>query len=569
MPEPCSFCGGSHSSYSPPPFSTPCSNTPGQCTPIDSSCVTYTGQVLNCLNVTPGESQESINQKIDGLFCISSGVDWSSFDYHCLTDDTTITTPEQFVSYMTLVYCNLQSNYDTFVGTTFPNQVATLNTSINSILSPGLTLCAGSGITPSDTYTSILTKLANKVCTLSAQDVSSANWTSCFTVPTLPTTVVDGFNVVISQICQVKALASAPVTLPTFNNQGSCLANPGTADTLVDTINKIKTRVCLSPTYSIGATTWDCFTTPTDFQSVVNLLVAQANIAKKHDAVFDSNIFAVTDNGCNGRAVTLQAGFSGSDRLVASDASDSNPGTLADKLTPGTNITLDNTTSPGHIIVNAAPSLNDKVKANTSDTTAGYLVDKLQGASTDGIDLTAVANIGNTQVVLTPTLDFSVLATKFFDQVEGDPDLYARFCSLICGCQPCNTTPPVTPTVKRVRLRVVNNGVRTTANKYVFTQNSPVLGWTASVISVDAGQTYESGWYDVTSTTTTLAANVSITDANPAPFTQNLNVRVLQPSNATIPGTTSYVGVLGTGYTNTNFSLGSLTTDMTIEVQIS
>lgn len=568
MAEQCSFCGGNHSSYSPPPFSAPCSNTPGQCTPVDSSCVVYTGPALNCIDAAPGDSQELINQKVDAILCTSSGADWSTFNYHCLTDDTVITTPAQFVSYMTLVYCNLQSDYDTFVGTTFPNQVTTINNSINAIVNPGLTLCAGSGITSSDTYTSILTKLANKVCTLSAQDVSTANWTSCFTVPTLPTTVIDGFNVVISQICQVKALASAPVVLPTFNNQGSCLASPGTADTLVDTINKIKTRVCQSPVYSIGSTTWDCFTTPTDFQSVINLLVAQANISKKHDTTFDADIFAVTDNGCNGRAITLQAGFSGSDRYVASDSADTSPGTLADKLTAGANVTIDNTTAPGQIILSAVASPNDKVKANVSDTTPGYLSSKIIGDSTDGITLNISNEPGNAFLIATPSLDFTILATRFFDEVEASPDLYSRFCALICGCQPCNTTPPVTPTVKRVRLRVVNNTVRTIANKYVLTQNSPVLGWTASVISVDAGQTYESGWYDVTSTTTTLTSLFSITEAG-TPSTQNLNIRVLQPSNITIPGTSSYVGVLGSGYSNTSFSLGSLTTDMTVEVQIS
>lgn len=570
MPEePCFGCGDSGMSYSPPPIQ-PCQNTPGNCVPVDASCVTYTGPKLNCSDINPNTDVETILQTMDQKICSIEGGDWSTYNYHCLADDFTITSASEFVSAMTDAYCNLQSNYDTFTGTTYPTQITALNTSINSILSPGLTLCAASGITSSDTYTSILTKFSNKICDLSVNDVSTANWSQCFTVPTPPSTVLDGFNVVLDQVCQVKALTGT-TTLPTFNNQGSCLPSPGTADSLVNTITKIKTRLCQSPTYDINATTWSCITQPADFQGVVNAVVGNVQSLMSSNPVFDTNIFSLTPNGCNGTNISLQPGFAGVDRLVASDSLDSSPGTLSDKIQAGTNITTDNITVPGKLIINAASSLNDKVKSNVSDASSGYLFDKLLGSGTDGISLATSTLVDNSKVVVTPSLDFSVLATKFFDQVEGDPNLYARFCALICGCKPCQEGgTPVTPSARRVRLRVVNNSpTNTYENKYTLFQNSPVLGWTDTTIVVAPSETYESGWYDVTSSLTTLSSSLSIIDAGHTGVTQNLTIRVLQPGNTAIPGTTSFTGVLGAGYSNSSFSLGSLVTDITVEVRIS
>lgn len=564
--EPCLSCGGNYSSYSPPPNSIqPCSQVPGTCQQTDSSCSIYTGARLFCIGVDPNNSVELILQKLDEKICSMDAGDWSGFNYHCLTDDVTITSASEFVNQMTLQFCNLQTSYTTFTGTTYVSDKANLQAQITSILSPGLTLCAGSGVTSSDTYTSILTKLANNYCTLASVDYTTANWRQCFTVPTLPTTVIQGFNTVLDQICQVKASITTPV-LPTFNNQGSCLATPGTNDTLVDTINKIKDRLCQGVVYDINSTNWSCISQPADFQGVINSLVEEVQTLISNDVVFDNNVFAVTTDGCNGRTVTLQEDFAGTDRLVASDSADTTPGTLADKLAAGSNITLSNVAVAGKIQINATV-VNDQVKTNPSDT-SGYLTDKVTGDSTNGVTIAKTVAVDNSHIILTPSLDFSYINTQWFDAVENDPDLYARFCTLICGCKPCQegTTPPTTS--RRFKIRITNNSSsKNSVNRYTVFQNNPVLGWMDDIITVPSMHTYESGWYDVTSTTPTLTANVQITDT--VGTSQNLNVRVLQPGNTIIPGASSYIGALGGGYTNSSFSLGNLNTDIVLEIQIS
>lgn len=559
----CVGCGGSHPSYAPPPIE-PC-KTCG-CGEVNASDVTYNSAALSCSGAGTNKKLDEILQIFDEYMCTAIGTDWSGFDYNCLDAETEITTPGQFVDEMTSQFCDHLTAYNTFVTETYIEALQYIQNQVTSIIDPDLTLCPYSGIVPTDSYPAILLKLSTKLCELNERlDLTTVGWDQCSTVPDPPTDLVEGFDFLMGLICELQE-NQGTVVLPTFNNIGSCLPSPGAADTLVATINKIKTRLCQSTTYTIDDDMWTCLSTPTTFQEAFDSVVVSHQATLARIPVFDTDIFELTPDGCNGVLVTLQDGVAGTDRLVAATAGDLTPGVLGDKLAAGTNITLSSVAVSGKIQINATFT-DQSVKVNGSDTTSGFLASKLQGGTNSGVTISTSATVGNDKVQIVPTVDMTVVANNFFDIVENDPDLYARFCTLICGCRPCNEPGnPVPPTLKRVQLKVTNNNPTTTfTNDYVLTQVSPVLGWVNANITLAPSETYVSGWYDVTSSNTPLVSQLQVSSA----AAQNLTIRVLQPSMSTVPGSSAFSGALGAGYTNNAFSLGSLTTDMTVEIQLS
>lgn len=571
---PCNGTGGA--SFLPPTNINTCPLPTGG--PVDASCVKYTGPALTCSGVATNSWLEDILQEFDTKLC-EAGADWSAFEYNCLADDYSIETPAEFVDAITTEFCSLRADFTTFSGTTYPAGISNLQTQITQIVNPNLTLCAGSGITSSDTYTSILNKLATLGCdNKTALDVSGANWNSCFSTPTLPTTPTAGFNVILAKLCD---LINNPVVtpLPTFNNQGSCLASPGTADTLVSTINKIKTRLCLSPIYDINTSPWGCIANPAvgtgpNLQAAFDAVLNQVNTLKSHDVTFDPDFFEVTDTvsgqPCQGRTVTF-VGDVTQDRFVASDSSDTDPGTLADKLTAGTNITLDNITTPGQIIINST-GVDQLVKSSSSDPSAGYLNNKVNGVNNtgQGIQITAINNGTTNQVDFTPSIDEATFIGNLFNVIEDTPELYDRFCALMCGCGPCggSTTTTTIGAIGRVAFRIVNPGATTINMRLRFDQNAPSLGLFNGDISLGAGLTFDSGYYDLSTPIVPLTGVLTVDNLDDTSPTFSFNAQVKYPNGSSVPGSSTASATVDPAYTNTSFSLGSIYTDVIVVITI-
>lgn len=568
--DPCNSSGGS--SYLPPQNSCTPKTTGG---PVDSSCVLYTGPNLTCIGADSNTWLENILQLIDTKVCESGGDAWSTYNYNCLTG---ITTAGQFADAITLAYCNLNTAYNTFITTTYPTGIGNLQTQINQITNPSLTLCAGTGITSSDTYTSILSKLASSICNIQAAiNVSGANWNQCFSTTPLPTTITQGFNIVLDKLCTIINNPTQTV-LPTFNNQGSCLAAPlGTADSLVLTINKIKDKLCTLGSYDINMSPWGCVVNPApgtgaNVQSAINALVTATNTLKGNDVTFDAGDFTIAfntpGNPCSGRLVSLSNAVS-SDRFVASTSSDMSPGTLSDKLTAGTSITLDNTTTPGQIIINADPGTDQLVKSRSADPAAGYLENKVQGIdnSPKGISIITTTNTGSNKVEFTPDFNDFNHVSYIFDTIENDPVLYARFCSLICGCEPCNgTTTTTVPTRGRVSLRVENVTGETINLNVKLNQNSPSLGLVNVNINLTPSMLYNSGFYDLSSPFLPFLTTLFLDDLDGA--TYNFTAAVIYPNSTSVPGSSTASGAIDPPYTNSSFSLGSTYSDVILLIRI-
>lgn len=328
-----------------------CSQNNG-CLPTDNIC--YTGPDLTCSTIHTADTLTVALQKIDIQICSAIG-DYSNYQFHCLTAfyGQAITTEAQFVDAITSYVCDTTAELVAFTGTTFPTYQSTVTEQFNAVTVPEIT-CSIAGVTSSDNLNTILTKYCTAFNTLhTAIDLSSVTWNNCFVVSSTPTTIAQGFSTVLSQICQLQATSGA--VLPTFNNTTTCLASPGTADTLVATIGKIITRLCQTATFNALTPTWGCVTTATDLQSAIQNILTPLNVLIKNNASYSSD-FVITQNDnsnvCAGIHVALATPIN-QDRLVAATTGDSSPGTLIQKLTPGTNIGLDFTTTPGQIIINA------------------------------------------------------------------------------------------------------------------------------------------------------------------------------------------------------------------------
>ena len=414
----------------------------------DSANVIYNGPALTCTGIQTGATLQSIIELIDPLLCAASG-DYSTYNTGCLAP---LNTQKEFVETISAYVCNTTTVLNTFTGTTFPAYQASVTASFNAITSPGIT-CASAGVVNTDSLTTVLNKYCTKFVSIdSLLDLSGVNWNLCYTVSPTPTTMGQGFNALISQICLLKSLVAAGTgALPVFNNSTSCLSGGGMADSLVTTINLIKTRLCQTGTIDNTLITWGCVTQPSgaqDLQSTLqNIITVVSNNAKLLPTVFSAD-FVVTNvdnsNLCLGKNIAL-AVPSATDRKVAATSSDLTPGTLQDKLQAGTNITLDYITTPGKVIINSSGGggTSGLVLADSTDSTPDYLQNKLvPGAPVSGVGINLGLSLTNPlshQVSLTSSVDPVVLFTALLGALSTDPGLQSLFCAAVAACpSPCS-----------------------------------------------------------------------------------------------------------------------------------
>ena len=423
---------------------------------LDAGCVVYTGPALNCSAIATNDALDIILQKIDPLLCAATG-DYSTYNTFCLAP---ITTQKEFVESISDFVCTLREDFDTFVDTTYVADQSLINSRLVGLEEPQIT-CVAANVTNTDTLTQLLNKYCTKITSMDAAlNPSGANWSSCYTVSPAPTTIVEGFNTLIDQICILKNLVETGTSaLPTFNNVGSCLADPVTAaDTLVDTVNKIKVRLCQTGTIDTTTLTFGCVSSSVssgqDLQGTLqNILTKVTQIAQSLPTAWSAD-FTVTnvDNGnlCLGKSIDLAAAFT-QDRFVAATASDMSPGVLQDKLIPGTNVSLDYITSPGFVIINntGGSGIGDhKVAVDGADTTPDYLGVKIVGGGiTNGVSVYPSTDTVNEVVTLNISINPSTLFQALIDALANDATLYQNFCAAVAGCpSPCDAPTNVTVT---------------------------------------------------------------------------------------------------------------------------
>lgn len=412
------------------------------CLPVKYLC--YTGPALACSGIETGDTLEVALQKIDTQVCSALG-DYSTYQFNCLTAwlGESITTEAQFVDAITAYACEIQGNVTTLIDTTFPAFQDDVDGRISDVEDPEIT-CVSAGVTSGDTLFEILEKYCSKFGEIddTINIEGQIEWANCLTVIDTPTTIIEGFQLLVGQICTVYGIANAAAVLPVFNNSGNCLSNVGgtSSDTLVATIGYITDIICDTypfVAFNPGDIDWDCLDDgSTNLQESFQVAIDAINANQKLLITQVSADFTLelVDPGdtCLGFILNLATPIVNNDRLVASNDTDTSPGTLINKLTAGTNISLDDTTTSGQVIINAN---NDHlVLAGPGDEDPGLLVDKLNGSSASGITITPEYNAGTEQVDLNLSVSLSILIPMILDGVAANSTFLAQFCSLVSQC---------------------------------------------------------------------------------------------------------------------------------------
>jgi hypothetical protein len=402
---------------------------------LNAKCVYYAGPNLSCSGVNNLDSVELALQKMDEQICSLIG-DYSTYSFGCLDDTTAITTEAEFVEAVSSFVCTLRSDLDAFTEETFVNYQDEVTVALEALQSPELT-CTSAGITDADSFGSILEKICVKFDDLDTYlDISDVTWDSCFTVLGTPTNISTAFALVLDQICQVKESSSA---LPTVNNATSCLSITGNADSIVDTIDAIKTRLCQTPVINNADLSSTCVSIPesqTDVQTLLQSMLARLDELTSNMPSFDPGDFSVAamdeEAPCSGLVVTL-ANSPNQDRLVAVNEDDANPATLIEKLV-GVGMDIDATTNPEQITLTVTEVDDHTVLASSTDDTPGELDQKIKGQSDGIIEIQESYNSSTKQLDLTPSVDYEALATQLLNIIKASSTLQDLFCEVASQC---------------------------------------------------------------------------------------------------------------------------------------
>lgn len=429
-------------------FTTSCSENPDL---IDIKSYNYQGVNLPCSNIFTGNNMETVIQKIDAKLCGVIG-DFSEYNMGCINSGAEpILTQQQFVEAISAFTCDLRDDFDEFVDITFDGYKTSVDNRFKLIEVPGI-VSTTMGILSTSTIQNTLNVISGTIDNILnvKLNLSSVVWNDCFTVSPSPVTLQEGFQTVLDQICLIKDGQTVDGSLPTFNNVGSCLPTPVTSsDTLVATVNKIKTRLCELPDFDINDLTWGCTTKPsseaTDLQAAFQTVLNTTNDYKQNKLTFSGD-FVITPTGsdaCGGKTVSLSIPSS-QDRYVAVNVGDTSPGTLVDKLQAGTNITFDAITTPGKLIITSVGGGTDtKVKTETTDPSAGYLEDKIKvSTNSNGISITKSTDLSDHKVALGTSINGESLWNFLLDFLDANPDTYEAFCERVTGCLPDCIIPP-------------------------------------------------------------------------------------------------------------------------------
>lgn len=574
----CTNCNSNNRVIYYPINNSTCATSTSTCsTSVDAECVTYTGANLTSINTESNDNLQEILEKLNTIVGALEGVDWSSYDYSGLDSGDPIATAQDFAELISSLHDALQTQVDTFIDSTYAGHKTAIEADITALEEPGLTSCTAVGVVDTDNNSQVLTKILTNLCEVNtAINPSLASWNDYETVDPLPTTVTAGFNTVIDWIIALQA-SITDSTLPTFDTRNTCLAITSASESLYNTVTYILAKLCELPTFDIDDLTWQsCITNPNpaggaDLLSTLNTIVEKLNNTYSNRVVeWDSDYFETSyfssGEACSGLSVTLKAGVGLSDQLVALNGSDTSPDYLLNKMTAGDNITFDTATTPGTVIIDCDQT-NDKVKADSGDTTEGYLIDKIEGQAdaTAAIDIVESYNATTDKVDLTPVIDYEALASYILSNIDSNNTLLTTFNAMVCAAQPC----PEGETKEIQAVITVIDGSTAIDFNATFSQANPTLAmYTSGDVTAEAGDVITTGKFTVTSASLPVTGILTIVN-NDGGATLPYNIYVLDSEGAIVDGATDQTGIISAGGTLTinPFSYGS-ETFMNVQIEL-
>lgn len=414
--------------------------------PTDATCVEYTSTPLSCLGGTEIQKLDEILQRIDIRICeLTGGTDpYGDFELLCLEP---VTTARDFAERTAAMLCQVRTTLLNFINNLYPVDLMAIKAEITDLNKAGFDKsCSGLNIVRADTISMVLSKLAEAICALelTTSDLSQVDWDKCVTISQAPSSIQEGFNFILQQLCTLQD-AGTSTHLPSFDNTGSCLAAPSITDSLQETIMKIRSHLCSLPTFSVTALPNTCVSLSgitTLEQSLSKILTQLDNLSRNSIRQVDNSQFSIADadatQPCQGKRLVLTGTVQGTDRMVAVNAADTVPGTLEQKISAGTGIAVDANAVPGKLTITTTQIIDYRVKTHETDSTPGYLSQKMIGAPGEvNVTVTPVTD----QLEVRASIDYSIVIDRLFDILETDADLKARFCALVASCpSPC--TPP-------------------------------------------------------------------------------------------------------------------------------
>ena len=481
----------------------------------DSSLVVYNSVPLSTINVTPGMDLQTALWNINTAVGTSISTNYALFNYGPYYGYTlktplgaTITDITGFVEGTASGIGKVSSDLATFTGTTFPSYQSSINSAILTLQIPGITYSNSAGnltisISNTDSINTVLTKLATGLGDTGNLLGTPGNAWSLILITPDPTNIHDAFNDLINyNITQNSAIAAKEPSIGTFDNSANCLFSIGgtSTDNAGDTITLLTTYVCALEKFDSSVVTTTCLTPKTNLQDWFQQLVdiADLNAANGFTAL-DSSMTSTSNGPCSGFTIGVDPTWTGL-RNVAASVQDTTPGTLSDKLLPGTNVTL-TPSAPGNqtLTIDVAVPNDAKVGVNSSDVTPDYLVSKIPATQgTWGISLVPTVTPDNSQLKLTPTVTNPyTLVQNIINYISTNPELLAAFCALKTQCDGCQCLAATAFTVTADILNTEFN-----------------LSWAAGT---SLGETQTVAYRE--SGTTTWITNAHISAANPQAYT--------------------------------------------------
>lgn len=324
---------------------------------------------------------------------------------------------------------------------------------------------------------------------------------------TPPTTLPGAFDLLIDQICQVKADIPTGYTPPTFNNVGTCLPTPGATDSLTSTISKIIAKLCSLPTLDIDELSPFLCTglgsTLTEVIENIRIRVTENTLRSIEEVGPGLTLVDLgSPEACTGKRLEIDPDAF-PDEMVKVNSSDTTPGYLIDKLNAGDNITIDDTTLVGAVTITAEDA---HVKTSSIDPATGYLLQKILVDSLPELSFAltedSTTDPSSYKAKITPTIDWYALTEKVLLTIVENSTLRSIFCNIDCEILPTCLAPS-------------NFSVIWTAPNFVIGYGVPV------------GITGVNVYYREKGTGTWLTANVAPTNPQPAISASSILVTTL------------------------------------------
>lgn len=385
---------------------------------LDTDCVFYnklglTASLLNNLNIPNGTTLKTILEAVDTALGFILPFTFPAYTSACINyNGYVINSMTTFLTSVDNEFCKVKNS----IGTLYTNvdtYINNLTTSVDIINHPQITEACGLGFTVTDTLKDLIIKLKDGFCSLQATNFSD---TSPAFSPVNSASIfwVTGGTKGHSPIANIKKSAFAgnniqilsdglyvgdvlPSTQTLSYNSGTrviSLSNGGGTITLpVDNDNQTLSLDSINKRLSISGGNF------IDLTSVIGSFLQTA----------------ITPN--NTPAITLSATGPSNTNLTATLQLSTNAGNAASIVADGLYISQN----------------NDKVKASSSGTTNGYLIDKLNVVNASlPLTLGFAYNATSDKVDLTATLDETILLNDIFINNTLGTSLYNIVASKMC-----------------------------------------------------------------------------------------------------------------------------------------